>query len=238
MYLQTLVSQYRVTKNSVLFLAIVLVAGTISTMIPTTTFAQPQYNEQKYKGYEDSYGKDYYEKSSGQNIQKVKCNNVNNIIINGADNTGQGTTAGGMLGEMVEDDGTWEKDEWLSDGEQQLDDINKNIVNICINNNNIAPAEAAEEQNGLNDGSLYIVVGPMSISDGTLITESIASCHAGDFVISGGFNLVPTEVDLVDLESIKSIPTSSLDGWSASFQPNQEILLSFIQATAVCFDDQ
>jgi len=82
------------SKNNAVFLAIVLVAGTISTIVPTTTFAQSQYNnvpQQENKGYEDSYGKDYdKKKSSGLNLQKVKCNN---IIINGVDSVRQGTAA-------------------------------------------------------------------------------------------------------------------------------------------------
>ncbi|MDR4510648.1 MAG: hypothetical protein MRJ93_02965 [Nitrososphaeraceae archaeon] len=99
----------------------ILIAGTISTMIPRATFAQ---------SYEYSYGKD--QKSSKINFQKVNCNN---IIINGLDSAGQGTGAdmlGTMMGEGY-DDGT---DQWLGKGDiKESIGINDNIVNFCKNNN-------------------------------------------------------------------------------------------------------
>ena len=106
-----------VSKNSTVFLAVVLVAGTISTMIPTTTFAQ---------SYDGPYAKD--QKSSKVNIQKVNCNN---IIINGIDSAGQ--DAGSMINGMTAD----EEDrmgQWIGNGDKkESNSIDKNIVNFCEN---------------------------------------------------------------------------------------------------------
>lgn len=90
-------------------------------MVPTTTLAQ---------SYDDPYAKD--QKSSKVNLQKVNCNN---IIINGVDNVGQEPT-GDMINGMAanDEDGTGQ---WSGNGDgKDLNEINKNIVNICINKNN------------------------------------------------------------------------------------------------------
>ena len=210
----------------------VLVFGTTISMGIPASFAQPEY-----KGYEESYGKDYdKKKASSLNLQKVKCNN---IILNGLDSSGQGA-GGDMLGGMTdENDGTWQEDgQWLGNGdEKKFKDIDKNIVNFC-KNKNIEVVEAVEEQNGLNVGSLYTVEGPLVTSQGGSdpVTESIASCDAGDFVISGGFNILPGIAQFPDYDFIRSLPTSTLDGWSASFNTDETV--TQIQATAVCFDAQ
>ena len=85
----------------------------------------------------------------------------------------------------------------------------------------------------LNVDSLYIVAGPVETpQDG--LAESIAGCDKGDFVISGGFdhNTAGNERDV----PLSSIPTDTLDGWSASIAKGLDD--SFIQAIAVCFDAQ
>lgn len=110
-------------KNNILFLSAILIAGTLSMMIPTTTFAQ---------SYEDSNGKD--QKSTDLNIQKVKCNN---IILNGVDDSGQ-RIGGDMINDMTEeDDWTGQQDgQWMDSGMEDLNDINNNIVNFCKNKHN------------------------------------------------------------------------------------------------------
>ena len=66
------------------------------------------------------------------------------------------------------------------------------------------------------------------------VSESIASCEPGDFVISGGFSYLADQ-NPID-QSVSSLPTVTLDGWSASMtnlSPDASI-----QAVAVCFDAQ
>lgn len=110
------------SKNSAVFLAIVLVAGTISIMIPAT-FAQ---------SYKDPYAKDQNKKSWDVNFQKVKCNN---IIINGVDSVEHGT-AGDMINDMSEeDDRTSQDSQWFDNDEKKWSDIDNNIGNFCKNNN-------------------------------------------------------------------------------------------------------
>ncbi|MDR4510079.1 MAG: hypothetical protein MRJ93_00035 [Nitrososphaeraceae archaeon] len=120
--------------GSMFLLAAILVAGTISMTVPAS-FAQPYYGQQQYKGYEDSYGKDYDKKKASEvNIQKVKCNN---IIVNGVDKAS--SSPGGIMdGTADEADGAWTEDgQWLGDGQKGSNSIDKNIVNICINKNTI-----------------------------------------------------------------------------------------------------
>jgi len=109
----------------VVFLAIVLVTGTISTMIPTK-FGQ---------SFEDRYAKG--KKSSDVNLKKVNCNNV---IINGLDSAGQGTSGGDMINGMTDeaDDMTGQQEgQWFGNGDgKDLNGINENIVNFCKNKNN------------------------------------------------------------------------------------------------------
>ncbi|MDR4510081.1 MAG: hypothetical protein MRJ93_00050 [Nitrososphaeraceae archaeon] len=184
----------KIRTGTMLMVAAILVAGTISMTVPAS-FAQPYYGQQQYKGYEDSYGKDYdkkkqsydgqqqykgyedsygkdydkkkqsyygqqqykgYEDSYGKdydkkkasevNIQKVKCNN---IIVNGVDKAS--SSPGGIMdGTADEADGAWTEDgQWLGDGQKGSNSIDKNIVNICINKNNIV--EVNQDEDNVND---------------------------------------------------------------------------------------
>jgi hypothetical protein len=87
-------------RTSAVFLAIILIAGTIvvssstSFMITETVHAQPYYGmDKKYSSYESDYGMDNnYQKTYGKdnrdkskdsvNLKKIKCNNIN-INVNG-----------------------------------------------------------------------------------------------------------------------------------------------------------
>ncbi|MDR4512116.1 MAG: VCBS repeat-containing protein [Nitrososphaeraceae archaeon] len=115
-------------------------------MITVTTLAQPyNYQQQHYNGEDNQYTKDK-KKSSGLNLQKLNCNN---IIITGVDNHGQEPAGnmldGGMTGEQ--DDGTWQKPQWLDNGGKESKNIDKNIVNFCKNKNTkVVIVDEEEEQ--------------------------------------------------------------------------------------------
>jgi hypothetical protein len=100
--------------NSAIFLAALLVLGTIATILPSTQ-AQPYYKDiyqpdypsysQDYEPEYQSYGKDIYKsKDSSVSINKLKCIN-NNVNINGNNtgdinvgNSGSSGTSEGYLG--------------------------------------------------------------------------------------------------------------------------------------------
>jgi len=112
-------SKNSLSKNSAIFLAIMLVAGTISIMIPTT-FGQ---------SYKDPYAKDQKKKSSDVNFQKVKCNN---IIINGVDSVGHGP-AGDMINDMSEEDDRISQDsQWFDNDKKKWSDIDTMNRNVTI----------------------------------------------------------------------------------------------------------
>jgi hypothetical protein len=124
------------TKKTIsLFLAIVLVTGTIATILPSVQ-AQPYYEERyapDYPPYKDN--NDYKSKDSNVILNKIKCNNINdnlnNVDVNSglpngfddivqaqaADNEGQEITANG----------------WGNDNGYKQNDNDFRFV--CINNN-------------------------------------------------------------------------------------------------------
>ncbi|MDR4512422.1 MAG: hypothetical protein MRJ93_12045 [Nitrososphaeraceae archaeon] len=136
----------KIKIGSMFLLAGILVAGTISTMIPTS-FAQSQYRyvpQQEYTGYENSYGNGYDKKQgSDVNIQKVKCNN---IIINGVEKSRP--TSGDMTGNtMAADENDWigqQQNHGFGNGEKKFKGFDRNIVNVCINKNNIVAEESVD----------------------------------------------------------------------------------------------
>ena len=123
-------------------MAIVLVAGTISTIVPSTTaFAQLEY-----KGYEDSYGKDHdKKKSAGINAQKIKCIN-SNVNVNGID-VNQKYDPNSLEAQGLEG-GEGEENVAANamNNNEQGNGINleKNLANFCINVN--ANEQVAEEE--------------------------------------------------------------------------------------------
>jgi len=113
----------------------VLIAITISTTIPITSFARPDYSEQQEYYTADPYDKDH------KKLPIIQNNKCINIIINGIDNpasTLQGNMPTGMIGE---NDATGAQDQWsgnyYGDG---LNNINRNIV-TCTNINNNGQVE-------------------------------------------------------------------------------------------------
>jgi len=211
-------------------LATGLLALNPSSPILTNASGQP-YGD--HHGYDNNYQK----KSSHTNIQKIKCVN-SNINVNGIDITHQIPTDDLATAETGNEDGGAGTAN-IQNGNGLGDKINleKNLVNFCINDNdNTQERQPQSQSDGITASNLYIVEGPVATAQGAanLLTESIASCDDGDFVISGGFNFLPTGLNLNSFLFVKSIPTPTLDGWSASFQTG--LTNAQIQATAVCFD--
>ncbi|MFB5600503.1 MAG: hypothetical protein ACE5SW_09785 [Nitrososphaeraceae archaeon] len=213
--------------------AAVLVGGTTFSLGVPSSFAQPYY-EDPYA--QDPYAKDDRKKASDVNIQKIKCfnknTNVNGVDVNQipdqnglAEVEAQGLEGGENMAANA-----------INNGEGNGLNLDRNLVNFCINDNDNGQ-EQVQQSNGLTVGSLYIVEGPVVNNQFPNGAESIASCDAGDFVISGGFNFIP-EGELNDFDFINNLPTATLDGWSASFDTGLGSTVPAIQATAVCFDAQ
>lgn len=138
------------SKNSAVFLAIVLVAGTVSTMIPES-FSQ---------SYEDSYAKEYdKKKSTGLNYQKIKCFN-SNVNTNGVDtqvpSDPNNVAAAQIQGTNEQEDG-YVTENAMNDNEQgHGQDLDNNLVNTCINYNDNEQAGGQEEGMELQTGSLTV----------------------------------------------------------------------------------
>ena len=146
-------------KTSAIFLAIVLVAGTIALSSPSFMVgaqAVPEYGmEKKYSSYEESeygmdsydkkaYGKDDSYKSKDSNsviVKKVKCNNVN-VNVNGLD---LNLTSVPFLSNLLaseahaSDEGERGANSYGSNGGGSYGDKKSDSDNfkfVCINNNN------------------------------------------------------------------------------------------------------
>jgi len=150
-----------IKTTSAIFLAIVLVTGTIALSIPSFMIGAAQASSDREKDHDNkkSYGKDNYESqyssyekdnnnykskkdssSSSVSIKKVKCNNIN-VNLNGLDvnigaSNGNSSIAEAQASE--EDEGetitsSFENDERNNNGYNQND---KDFKFVCINNNN------------------------------------------------------------------------------------------------------
>ncbi|MFB5600917.1 MAG: hypothetical protein ACE5SW_11915 [Nitrososphaeraceae archaeon] len=117
----------QISKNSAVFLAAVLVAGTISMIVPSS-FAQ---------SYEDPYAQDPYakdqKKSTSVNVQKIKCVNEN-LNVNGVE-VNQVPETGVAAAEAQADDASAANGNGLQDGNGNGINLDKNLVNICVNVN-------------------------------------------------------------------------------------------------------
>jgi hypothetical protein len=147
-----------IKETSPIFLAIVLVLGTIALAFPSFS-VEAQASSDHEKDYNDndddkkSYDKDDRDKSqkdssSSVNIKKVKCNNIN-VNLNGLDveigvPNGNGPVNGAVAvaQETEEDDEESESNSIESNNDEsdedrdRQSDSNKNSKIVCINNNN------------------------------------------------------------------------------------------------------
>jgi hypothetical protein len=142
-------------KTSAIFLATVLVLGTITLFLPSfMTGAQAQeYYDGIENNYENDYGKDDRDKSKDNKIvKKVNCNNIN-ANVNGLEIDGLPPALSGLAASEA-DEG--ERDvnsygSYDSSGQQSGYDNNNNNNNfkfVCINNNNntVIGGEGEEEE--------------------------------------------------------------------------------------------
>lgn len=117
------------TNGTIFIMVAVLVAGTISMVMPTS-FAEP--SDQKFN--KDPYTKDHYKKSSGISVQKIKCINFN-FNLNGIDiNPEIGNNIGTAEAQTTQDGVKNENGVMNGNGNDGIN-TDKNLVNICVNVN-------------------------------------------------------------------------------------------------------
>ena len=122
------------TKTFSMFLLVaILVAGTISITIPKS-IAQGLNDNLGGDDFAMTFPNDHKKQGSNVNIQKAKCTN---IIINGLDKSHQMPGDNHYVMTDDENDGMGQQEQWMGNGEKKFKDTKGNIVNICINNNNI-----------------------------------------------------------------------------------------------------
>lgn len=133
-------------KISTVFLATVLVVGTIFSLFPSLiigiTQAEPGYGMDN--NYEQSYGNDNYKsKDNSAILKKIKCNNINinNNGINVNQHSQDGITPEGLPALVNKNDFTEDEDEnaWhrnLSGETGMNGGVDKNVITtICTNDN-------------------------------------------------------------------------------------------------------
>jgi endonuclease/exonuclease/phosphatase family metal-dependent hydrolase len=137
-----------IKKTSSIFLAIVLVAGTIASLYSLfmtigTAQAQPYYGMDNYKSeygydYDDANYNNYPKKSSDVNIQKIECINANiNVNELGINQIPQETNSLATTAEAAANEESNSNDANTQSDKGFEDRINfdSNHLNICLNNN-------------------------------------------------------------------------------------------------------
>lgn len=117
------------TNGTMFIMVAVLVAGTISMVIPTS-FAESY--DQKFN--KDPYAKDHYKKSSGVSVQKIKCVNFN-VNLNGIDIKPHLGNNMGTAEAQTAKDGAKNENGVMNGNRNDGINIDKNLVNICVNVN-------------------------------------------------------------------------------------------------------
>lgn len=209
-----------ISKNSAIFLAIVLVAGTISMIIPSS-FAQPYDSE-------DPYAKDR-KKSADVNIQKIDCDNINSNF-NGIDSS-IGTdnpfnTGGEETTESIQsnEDST----NTFGNGWEKRKD-NGDFEIYCINNNKNEVVQMPGQTLPIN---IYQVVDEARTSASGGTATSTAICDEGDVALSGSYLLIrPPDTEIV-IDGVLSTP----DKWIASATAVAGKSIT-IQSIAQCLDN-
>ena len=201
-------------RNSAIFLATLLVLGTIATILPTAQ-AQPYYEEEyesEYTKYMQDYkseyplypdNSDYKSKDSSSSvINKIKCNNINSnnngvdvslgvpnnedaiAEVQAADDEGQETTANGLYGER--------------NGYKQNDN---GFKFVCVNNND-------NENNVIVSNETISEPEPIPLPQPTITCEK---CF--DLILTGDeevivFNVLSSLVGPITLEQFCTLPIS------------------------------
>ena len=134
------------TKFNAIFLAAILVAGTITAVYPSFVIGAEAQSETLYEvdSYKQPYGKDSYKSkdSSSAIVKKVKCNNIN-VNVNGLEITALPPSLSGLLTDDAQATDEGERGassygsgegSYGSGGQSGYD--NKNSFKfVCINNN-------------------------------------------------------------------------------------------------------
>ena len=123
-------------RNSAIFLAALLVLGTISTILPSVQ-AQPYHKDRYNPDYPSYQDNNYYKsKDSSVNVNKIKCNNIN-VNVNGLEfNVFPPFLGGSGLAAEAADEANTDASSFTGNGANG--DISKinDFRFICKNNNN------------------------------------------------------------------------------------------------------
>ncbi len=143
------------TKINACFLAIVLIAGTFAISSPLTVYGQ-QYEQDYSHNYQQDYHSSYYYSSdprmhdnhSAKPSQKANCDNENVNVNDLSQVQRQEQAIGNNVDDAAVDEATLDGQQLTPEeealnaitgngdgGSQSLLNIERNIVNICINSN-------------------------------------------------------------------------------------------------------
>jgi hypothetical protein len=185
------------TKSNSIFLAIILVTGTIAALSSQSSFiVEAQGQSSNYYGmnnnYEKSYNKDNRDKSKDSKtdiINKIKCINTNlNINGNNVGDVNLGNKGEGYLDPNSLGDGHYD-----GYNNKKVKDFDCTYNN---NNNNAGQGIAGPPSppglpgnNQINSDNLYLALGnTVFISSAVpVLQSSIATCDEGDVVFEGGY---------------------------------------------------
>jgi hypothetical protein len=245
--------------TSAIFLAIVLVTGTIALYSPsfliTPANAQtepPYYEAYDYTGYGDDYKQqsiysydNNYKSKDSDFIKKIKCNN-NNININGENtgdinlgNDGQGSAAAGegYLSAGSSGGSGYDREGYNKKGFDCVTNSNNNSNNNEGLQGPVGPRgpQGPEGPPGLT-GPFYQVFGADTLHNSSTQGVAEVSCDAGDIAISGSAVHL-SNFGLVDIEDFRD-PTNA-SKWIArqNVAPPDDIAPALVQAIAICLDN-
>jgi hypothetical protein len=147
----------KTTKISSIFLAAILVAGTITAVYPSFVIGAEAQSETYYgvDSYKQSYGKDNSYKSKDSSsalLKKIKCNNID-VNVNGLEITALPPSLSGLLTDEAQaaDEGERGASSYGSgegsygSGGQSGYDNKNSFKFVCINNNNNTVVGGEEE---------------------------------------------------------------------------------------------
>src|SRR5687768_15738868 len=145
----------KTTKISSIFLAAILVAGTITAVYPSFVLGAEAQSETYYgvDSYKQSYGKESYKSkdSSSAIVKKVKCNNID-VNVNGLEITALPPSLSGLLTDEAQaaDEGERGASSYGSGegsyGSGGQSGSDKDFKFVCINNNNNTVIGGGEEE--------------------------------------------------------------------------------------------
>jgi hypothetical protein len=132
-----------IKRNSAIFLATVLLAGTIALSSPsfmTNVSAQSEsYYGMDNNNYKSQYGQDKYKTKDNVVVKKINCNNIN-VNVNGLELNGLPPFLGNLLASDGQDGyggaSSYGSGSYGDGGQSGYDKNNNSFKFVCINNNN------------------------------------------------------------------------------------------------------